>query len=306
MSESVPAELSSYDEVQLDRLRYALATKAGFQLVVLEVPEGRLRDAVLARVLAWSGKDGVPVLEVFAVEPSDDLGQELLSRKAKAGVVMIGIDDARHPGPRVDRAFGGLNWIRDQLPRAVKGPLVLVVSPAGVGRLLGKAPDLASSRAHTCRIGAGEGEPADEPLERGAEDQGESPRDPLTQMLLRVSTMDNVYPRLPKSLPMWLANRFSTIHDVVRIIEKAGQLIENASTHIRAPGHRLRIERVPLSAGVTHAWYNAIREASAISPYAVLAILLVARDEARTGGVTTLDDAVQSVLAQSTAVSRRT
>lgn len=305
MSDSASAELSSHDEVRLDRLRRALATKAGFQFTVVEVPEGPLREAALARVLAWSGKDGVALLELFAIEPSDDIGQELLGCKAQAGVVLTGIDDVRHPGPLVERAFGALNWIRDQLPRALRGPLVLVLSPAGIAKLLGKAPDLASSRVHTCRIGAGEGEPADDSLEDRAEDGAESRHDSLTQTLLRVNTAGNVYHRLPRSLPMMLARQFSTIPELVRIIDKAGQLIGKVGNQIRAPGYRLRIERVPLNAGITHAWHSAIRQAAAISPYAVLAILLVARDEAWTSGIATLDDAVQSVLEPGSTVGAR-
>src|SRR5262249_29982085 len=130
------------------------------------------------------------------------------------------------------------NWIRDQLPHTLRGPLVLVVSPAGIARLLGKAPDLASSRMHTCRIGAGEGEPVNDSFEERAEDRVESPHDSLTQTLLRVNTMDDVYPRLPRSLAINLAQRFHTIGELTRIIEKARQLIENVGNQIRVPGHR--------------------------------------------------------------------
>jgi hypothetical protein len=299
MTRHPPDGLSSGDELRLERMRRALAEKTGFQLLVLEVPEGPLRDAVLARVLDWGGKDGVPALESLAVEPSDDVDQVLLGHKAKAGVVLIGLDDARHPGSRVDRAFGALNWIRDQLPRALDGPLVLVLSPRGVAKLLGKAPDLATSRANTCRIGAGEGEPVDDSPEPDTEDRNEARLDPSTQTLLRVSTRDNVFRRLPMSLPRWLADRFPTIPDVVSIVMEAQQMIENARDQLPEPwaDYRLRVFQVPLEAGAAHAWSSTIQTASAISPYAILAILLVARNKiGLVGAAPILEDAIRAVL----------
>jgi len=287
--EALPrAELSAGDERRLDRLRRALAEKPGFQLAVLEVPEGPLREAVLARVLAWGGKDGAPPLESITVEPSGDVDQVLLGHKAKAGVVLLGLDDARHPGPWVDRAFGTLNWIRDQLTRALKGPLVLVLSPRGVAKLLGQAPDLASSRAHTCRIGAGDGEPEDDPSESDREDGDSS-----TRMLHRVSTQEDVFQQLPSSLPEWLAEHLPG-DAVLFIVVEAERLLVRAQLPPSVVKCRLRREHVPSGAGAIHAWSQAIRKASALSPHGLLALLLAARSH--TGGAPVLDDAIRTVL----------
>ena len=152
MSDEAARELGAENEAQLGRLRRVLASSAGFQLVILEIPESALRAAVVARVLGWSGVDGVPVLEHVVVAPDATLEDALGPRSH--GVVLEGLDGARTTDATVERAFGSLNWQRDRLRREIGGPLVLVLSARGVAKLFERAPDLATWRAHSCRISA--------------------------------------------------------------------------------------------------------------------------------------------------------
>jgi hypothetical protein len=108
-----------------------------------------------------------------------------------------------------------------------------------------------------------------------------SDEDPFIEILLQVSTRINVYPLLPRMLARRLAELFPTASAILNVVSQADVLIQAAGRRIPEPftGKRLRIGGVPLEAGADHAWACAIRDAPAISPYALLAILLVAREE---------------------------
>ena len=107
------------------------------------------------------------------------------------------------------------------------------------------------------------------------------PRDTVLLVLLAIKTKDNVYPRLPRDLVEQLSSAFSDTNQVVDIVQRAEVLIQQAGDQIPEPfrGYRLTVGRVPLQAGAYHAWGAAIRDAAAISPYALMALLLVAREQ---------------------------
>jgi tetratricopeptide (TPR) repeat protein len=142
--------LGADNEAALERLKRALIAQPGFQLILLEVPEGPMRDHVLEIVMGWSGLDGVPTLRRMRARGRAEIVPRLASRQG--GVLLEDIDSALLDDKSVDRLVGAMNWQRDQLRKKISGPLILVISARGVARLFERAPDLVTWRSHTCRI----------------------------------------------------------------------------------------------------------------------------------------------------------
>lgn len=147
---SQDSTLGAENELALERLRRALATMEGFQLLFLECPEGPERAHVLETLMSWSGTKGIPRLKHLRLSGRAAKLPPLATRNG--GIVLEGLDSLLLDNDHVDHLIGTLNWQRDQLKTHIHGPLLLVLSGRGMARLLERAPDLASWRAHTCRI----------------------------------------------------------------------------------------------------------------------------------------------------------
>lgn len=169
------------------------------------------------------------------------------------------------------------------------GHTVEVCYRVGIAEIEGRRgdPTAAHTPVHRSRPGRPPG------LWLGAHTPGGD--DPLLTVLLRVSTGRNVFRDLPRELADDLTDAFPSIADVVRILGQAETLIHEAGDQIPElfRGKRLRVGQVPLGGGTLHAWHSAVRDAAAISPYALLAILLIASSE--TGVVQSLPRAIAAV-----------
>jgi tetratricopeptide (TPR) repeat protein len=154
MSDSPDAD----NEVALARLKRAMSSHHGFQLILLEVAEGPTRNQVLDKIMAWSGLEGVPRLLRMRARGSLEVVPKLRSKSG--GILLDDIDSALFDDVTVDRLVGTLNWQRDQLRRRIAGPLILAISARGVARLFERAPDLVNWRSHTCRITPSANEPS--------------------------------------------------------------------------------------------------------------------------------------------------
>jgi tetratricopeptide (TPR) repeat protein len=140
-------DLGAENDERMVRLREALALGDGFQLVIVQVEPGEQRDEVVRRLAGWSGRSGVPQLDVVRLV----LGESPVLRLAgaHAGVVLVGL------GEEIERSryvIAELNWNRDRLPELVHEPLVLVVSQRVQTELFEHAPDLYSWRVHSTSI----------------------------------------------------------------------------------------------------------------------------------------------------------
>jgi hypothetical protein len=121
--------------------------------------------------------------------------------------------------------------------------------------------------------------------------------DPLVAPLRAVRTRRNVYPLLPRALAEQLADAFPLINDVIDVVGRADALIQQAGDDLPEDfrGCRLRVGHVPLQAGAYHAWSSAVRDAAAISPHALMALLLVAREHKEIGAVTQSIELIRSL-----------
>lgn len=142
--------LGASNELSLSRLKRALEAHSGFQLILLEAPEGATREQVLEIIMSWAGREGISQLRRLRARASTKIVSRLRSKVG--GVLLEDIDSALFDDLAVDRLVGALNWQRDQLRRRIRGPLILVTSARGAARLFEKAPDLVTWRSHTCRI----------------------------------------------------------------------------------------------------------------------------------------------------------
>ncbi len=135
---------SSEDERQLEMLHAALSENQGFELFLIDVEEGWTRDEVLRRLRRWSGRGGVPKLDLIKLEH----GQPVLSAIGQHddGAVVLGLDQLVAAGDSQADAIAELNWFRDELRTLVPGPLLFVVNRATHGALFDRAPDLTSWR----------------------------------------------------------------------------------------------------------------------------------------------------------------
>lgn len=141
-----PRDLGRVNEARLSKLRRVLRETPGFALVVVTVEAGPLREEVVRRLAVWSGRDGVPSLEMILVTQPESL----TSLSASGGLVLIEPEDAL-PAAKI-QLVQWLNWQRDGLRNAVSGPLVLVLGKVGHQALFEQAPDLYSWRRHSAAI----------------------------------------------------------------------------------------------------------------------------------------------------------
>ncbi|HEX8113300.1 MAG TPA: hypothetical protein VF516_36470 [Kofleriaceae bacterium] len=149
MSEAV--DLGAENDEQMARLREALALGDGFQLVIVQVEPGERREEVLRRLAGWSGKTGVPRLELVRLAQDESPVMRLAG--GHAGVILVGLEaDGPDRAERTRRMVTELNWSRDRLPERVHGPLVLVVSQRVQSALFEQAPDFYSWRTHSTSI----------------------------------------------------------------------------------------------------------------------------------------------------------
>jgi tetratricopeptide (TPR) repeat protein len=144
-------DLGAENDDRMARLREALVLGEGFQLVVVQVEPGELREEVLRRLAGWSERNTVPRLELMRLAPGESPVMRLVG--SHEGVILVGLEgnpDGKHDVPR--ELITELNWSRDRLPVLVRGPLVLVVSQRVQTALFEQAPDFYSWRAHITSI----------------------------------------------------------------------------------------------------------------------------------------------------------
>jgi hypothetical protein len=144
---------------------------------------------------------------------------------------------------------------------------------AGVAELAARSPDRDDQKRPKYHVRPGATQELGEERPENA--------DRLLAALVAVRARTNVFPLLPRALPDRLAEAFQDTNLVVDVIARADALVQQAGPELPElfRGHRLGVGRVPLQAGALHAWNSAIRDSAAISPYAVMAILLVAREQ---------------------------
>jgi len=146
-----PVDLGAENDERMARLREALALGGGFQLMIVQVEPGEQREEVLRRLAGWSGRNGVPQLELVRVAA----GESPVTRLAgvHAGVILVGLEaEGLGRVERTGQMVTELNWSRDRLPELVRGPLVLVVSQRVQTELFEQAPDFYSWRTHSTSI----------------------------------------------------------------------------------------------------------------------------------------------------------
>jgi tetratricopeptide (TPR) repeat protein len=130
------ARLTPDSEQNIEALHRALRRGSGFGLYVVSGYEGARTEAV-RRMLAWSGRDQVPVIERFPAA-------RLREAASKQGVF---VDDIMSlPDTERQDFWIAVNLARDVIARRIQGPLVLSLSPDGAREMADKAPDLFSVR----------------------------------------------------------------------------------------------------------------------------------------------------------------
>ncbi|MCU0658737.1 MAG: hypothetical protein MUF64_26815, partial [Polyangiaceae bacterium] len=143
----------------LDALRVVLQDALAFSLILLEVPVGPARQEILARLQAWSGKDGIPPLHfvhLLVAQPPLQAMQALnLARPRTEGVVLTGLEQYE-VGGQISPSLGQLNLARDILPTLVPGPLLLVADGAFLEAIARTLPDFYSWREFSLAIRAAE------------------------------------------------------------------------------------------------------------------------------------------------------
>ncbi len=160
-------ELGPANDARLLRLRHQLALGCGFQLVIVEAEPGPIRREVIRRILSWARRPEIGPLVERVLEP----GQALEAQLAVDGGAVVSGLERTDPGPDGPRDWvAELNWVREQLPALVHGPMVLVVSQAVHRALFERAPDLYRWRRHAERIAIEDGaiaRPLRSPGDRG-------------------------------------------------------------------------------------------------------------------------------------------
>lgn len=142
-------ELGAANDARLLRLRRQLSLGRGFQLVIVEAEPGPIRQEVVRRILSWARRPEIGPLVERLLEPGQALEAQLA---VEGGAVVSGLERTE-PGPDGPRDWvAELNWVREQLPALVHGPMVLVVSQAVHRALFECAPDLYRWRRHAERI----------------------------------------------------------------------------------------------------------------------------------------------------------
>ena len=144
-------EIGPSNDETCARLRRALRSVDGFQLVLIEVEPGPVRTEVVRRIATWSARGDVAPLSIVRIPrglPHADVMSIVLPRSG--GSVVLDLDGVR--GAR--QAMQALNWERDHLAQRLAGPLVLLLSRAGLQLLFEVAPDLVTWRKQSFRFPA--------------------------------------------------------------------------------------------------------------------------------------------------------
>ena len=142
-------DLGPKNDARLHRLRTALVLGARFQLVIVEVEPGPIRDEVIRRIAGWSGIPSIGELAHVALDANATLQAQL---DVKSGAIVTGLEPSSPTDPAVRDWIAELNWARDALPELILGPLVLVVSQAAHRELFERGTDLYTWRRHTARV----------------------------------------------------------------------------------------------------------------------------------------------------------
>lgn len=142
-------DLGPQNDERLRRLRTVLALGGGFRLIIVEAEPGPIRREVLRRIIGWAGRDEIGVLATVPLDTDAPLVEQLA---VGWGVIVTGIAPPGSGEPPARDWIAELNWSRDALPRAIRGPLILVVSQALHQALFERAPDLYSWRRHTTHV----------------------------------------------------------------------------------------------------------------------------------------------------------
>lgn len=142
-------DLGPQNDERLRRLRTALAIGGGFRLIIVEAEPGPIRREVVRRIASWAGRGEIGALAPVSLDADASLAEQLA---VGSGVIVTGIAPPDPGEPPARDWIAELNWSRDALPRAVPGPLILVVSQALHQALFERAPDLYSWRRHTTHV----------------------------------------------------------------------------------------------------------------------------------------------------------
>ncbi|MBP8810978.1 MAG: hypothetical protein KBG48_28030 [Kofleriaceae bacterium] len=143
-------EIGPANDEQCVRLRRALRSVPGFQLIFVEVEDGTVRSEVLRRLRGWVARGELGALAIVSYDGRAPIEQVL--RGHPSGLVLTDLDAPHEVGHSFDDALRWLNWERDRLPSLLTGPLALVLGRDGLQRVLELAPDLVSWRRYTARF----------------------------------------------------------------------------------------------------------------------------------------------------------
>ena len=144
-----PLDIGAANDEQCVRLRRALRQVPGFQLVLVEVEPGPVRQEVLRRLRGWRDRGDIAPIDI--VHRSDGTTPLDLIERHRAGLVLLDLEATGQPDT-LTSDLQSLNWERDRLPALLNGPLVLILDREGSKRLFEVAPDLASWRKHSAHF----------------------------------------------------------------------------------------------------------------------------------------------------------
>ncbi len=148
--------LAPETEARMDAFRRVLAWGEHFRLILVSAAPGPAREAILQRLRAWSGRDGIPILRevvlAAAERPVARIREAASQLSGGAGLVLVGLDQHLSHGEQATPAIRELNFYRDELSETLPGPLLVVAAPDTISHLLGVAPDLVSVRAFTLDV----------------------------------------------------------------------------------------------------------------------------------------------------------
>lgn len=154
-ADDAPPELDIDHDGGAAALRVTLEDAADdFSIVFVEAPVGRDQEAVLARLAAWSGRDGVPPLAFLDVSSSPSVWRSIrgVAQSHHGGVVVFGVDPHVPTNKRqyelgyISQALAEINSARDVMSNYLRGPLVIVADPHTLTRMSIGLPDFYSWR----------------------------------------------------------------------------------------------------------------------------------------------------------------
>ena len=132
------------NQLALAALARGLRRDPGFRWYAVRCPEGRVEAALVDRLLAMSGRDGLQRLVHRDV--ATDAAPEGAFDSPDGGLIVTGLGKHLADDVRATRAAGDLNLGRNALPRRIRGALVVVAPSSLIDVLARGAPDLWSTR----------------------------------------------------------------------------------------------------------------------------------------------------------------